>query len=172
MTNREQASMTRNEGCCAFLDKNIAIFEEDVAFNNVYIEMVDACAAAVASATDMEADNTGYCVDKIVAKNKVCEMASALCGNAQIKLKELDNMALYNMLHSAKRYYLGVADALTRSRLQLAYNIINLNKLQITTDYITLEQLADFKALIIKYYGLTGETTNVERCSTLDYCEI
>ena len=165
MTNREQAKMNRNLGCCTFLDDNFAIFEDDAAMVSACNKMKTDCAAAFKSSTDMEADNTGYSADKVDAKKVVCELASKLCGNAQIRMLELDNKTLYNMLHSTKKYYFDVADALTSSRLQFAKNVMGANLIQITADYVTAEQLVDFQTKIDKYNSFTSISTNVNKTS-------
>ena len=161
MTNREEATMKRNASCCAFLDKNTAIFENDVAFNTIYNKMKADTANTNDAAVLTAADNTGYSLEKVKAKTIVSETASKLCGNAQIKFEELENWILYNMLQSTKRYYFGVSDTLTLSRAQKVKDIMKANLLQITAEYVTTQQLIDFQAEIDDLMAWQGKSTNM-----------
>ena len=76
MTNKQTSKFTRNLGIVTFLDDNTAAYAGDVAFEAIVTKIKIDIAADDAAAVETAADNTGYSIDKLIAKNDVSELAS------------------------------------------------------------------------------------------------
>ena len=167
MNNRQAAQETRNIAVCGFLTipANAAIYAANVGFSTAATKMQTDSAAAIIAGTDAAADNTGYGLDKSIAKDSVSAMAAQLCAGCIVQLKILGNNALTNSLHGAASYYLKVKDAICTTRLMSVYNIMHDNLALITTDYLTAAQLTTFLASINTYTTTKGSGTTVNNNS-------
>lgn len=167
MNNRQSAQETRNIAVCGFLTipANAAIYAANVGFSTRAAKMQADSAAAVIAGTAAAADNTGYSLDKSIAKDSASAMGAQLCAGCIVQLKMLGNNALANSLHGAATYYSGTKDAICTNRLMSVYNVMNDNLALITTDYLTAAQLTTFLASINTYTTTKGSSTTVNNNS-------
>ena len=144
MTNRQAAQETRNVTVCEFLlvPANAAIYAGNVAFSTFATKMQTDSAAAVVAGNNAAADNTGYSLDKKIAKDAASQVAAQQCANSKVKLDLLGNNAISKSLNGAATYYSSAKDAICGNRLMNVYNVMNTNLTLITTDYLTAAQLA------------------------------
>jgi len=167
MTNYEQAQSTRNEGVCAFLEKYTEVYADDVAFSAIADKMLTDTATVNACASVATTDNTGYAIDKTIAKDAASVLAAQLCANSRVKLDLLGNLSLYNSLNGTKSFYFNVADALCTSRLLSVYDVMYKNQEVITTDYVTATQLATLLSNINTFSNRRASTSFVNGDATL-----
>ena len=165
MTNRETATSNRNTATCTFMKDNLTEFTADVALNTTYTKMVADTALAVAAGTAAAADNTGFSLDKLVAKEAVSILASDLCARSQVKLDSLGNHTISKALNSASTFYFSAADALAENRLQNVHDVMETNQVIITDDYVKVTQLTDLQTKITNYASLSGSSITVNNGS-------
>ena len=93
MTNRQAAQETRNVTTCEFLlvPANAAIYEANVAFSTIATKMQTDSAAAVVAGDNAAADNTGYSLDKEIAKDVACQVAAQLSASSKVKMDLMGN---------------------------------------------------------------------------------
>ena len=163
MTNTQKAQDTRNVSVCECLviPANAAIYESDVPLSTIAAKMIADTAAAVAAGAAAAADNTGYSLDKVIAKDAVAAMGANLCDRCIVKLNLLGNNALAKSLNGAETFYSKAADALCVSRLTNVYTIMNNNLTLITADYLTAAQLTTFSTAITDFSAMRGSTVSV-----------
>lgn len=161
MNNRQAAQETRNIATCEFLTvpANAAIYAGNVAFSTISTKMQADSAAAVIAGTNAAADNTGYSLDKVIAKDAVSQVAAQLCASSIVQLLILGNNALAKSLNGAATYYSTVKDAICTNRLMSVYNVMFDNLALITSDYLTAAQLATFLTKINTYTTTKGSST-------------
>ena len=161
MTNDEQAKQTRNETVKAYMFNNATVFATDVAMTTINTKFNTDCGTSVASFIAAEVDNSGYSVEKHVAKLIASNSAAQLGGNCQVKLDILGNIILSNSLHSAVTYFTSSSDAICLSRLMGVHDIMFENLSLFTPDYLTAPKLVDFLGEINTFKGLRGSTALV-----------
>ena len=161
MTNRQAAQETRNIAVCGFLTvpANAAIYAANVGFSTISTKMQADSAAAVIAGTNAAADNTGYSIDKEIAKDAASQMAAQLCASSIVQLTILGNNALAKSLNGAATYYYTAKDAICTVRLMSVYNTMDTNLALITPAYLTATQLAAFLTLINTYTTTKGSST-------------
>ena len=161
MNNRQAAQETRNIATCEFLTvpANAAIYAGNVAFSTISTKMQADSAAAVIAGTNAAADNTGYSLDKVIAKDAVSQVAAQLCASCIVQLLILGNNALAKSLNGAATYYSTAKDAICTNRLMSVYNVMFDNLALITSDYLTAAQLATFLTKINTYTTTKGSST-------------
>ncbi len=167
MTNRQAAQETRNVTVCAFLQvpANAAIYAGSVAFSTIATKMQTDSDAAVVAGNNALADNTGYSLDKVVAKEAASEVAAQLCASSKVKLDLLGNNAISDLLHSAVTYYSTAKDAICGNRLMSVYNAMYTNLEMITADYLTETELTTLLTKINSYTALKGSSSLVNNNS-------
>ena len=101
MNNREEAYIKRDNSLCTYLVKNAAAYATDVAFQAIVTKTTADYAATVAAASAAAADNTGYSIEKVNAKDAASLLASQLCASSQVKLDLLGNIIVSKSLNSA-----------------------------------------------------------------------
>ena len=167
MTNRQAAQETRNIAVCAFLEvpANLAIYTANVAFSTSATKMQTDSAAAVIAGTNAAADNTGYSMDKEIAKEGASQMAAQLCASCIVQLVILGNNALAKSLNGSASYYFAAKDAICTTRLMSMYNTMDTNLVLITPAYLTAAQLATFLTTINTYTTTKGSSTLINNNS-------
>ena len=167
MTNRQAAQETRNVTVCEFLvvPANAAIYAANVAFSTSATKMQTDSAAAIIAGTNAAADNTGYSMDKEIAKDAASAIAAQLCASSKVKLDIMGNNAISKSLNGTITYYFAAKDAICTNRLMNVYNIMNTNLVLITADYLTSAQLANFLAKINNYSTTKGSSTLINNNS-------
>jgi len=167
MNNRQAAQETRNIAVCGFLTipANAAIYAANVGFSTAATDMQTDSAAAIVAGTNAAADNTGYSLEKLVAKDAASQMAAQLCAGCIVKLNMLGKYALAKSLHSAATYYQVAKDAVCTTRLMSVYNTMYDNLTLITADYLTAAQLTAFMTTITTYTTTKGSSTTVNNNS-------
>ena len=160
MTNRQAAQETRNITVCTFLEvpANAAIYADNVAFSTIATKMQTDSDAAVVAGDNAVADNTGYSLDKEIAKDGASQVAAQLCASSKVKLDLLGNNAISNLLHGAATYYSIAKDAICGNRLMNVYNAMSTNLATITPDYLTAAQLATLLSKINTYTSTKGSS--------------
>ncbi len=167
MTNRQAAQETRNVTVCAFLvvPANAAIFTANVAFSTIATKMQADGDAAVVAGNNAAADNTGYSLDKVIAKEAASEMAAQLCASSKVKLDMLGNNSISKSLNGTVTYYFAAKVAICGNRLMNVYNIMNTNLTLITPDYLIAAQLTAFLAKINTYTTTKGSSSLINNNS-------
>jgi hypothetical protein len=167
MNNRQAAQETRNITVCEFLavPANAAIYAANVGFSTSATKMQTDSAAAVIAGTNAAADNTGYSLDKSIAKEAVSQMAAQLCASSIVQLLILGNNALAKSLNGTVTYYFAAKDAISTVRLMSVYNTMTTNLALITPAYLTAAQLATFLTLINTYTTTKGSSTLINNNS-------
>jgi len=94
MTNYEAAQSTRNDGVCTFLEKYAAVYADDVALCAIAAKMQADTATTIIDGTAATTNNTGYAIDKTIAKNAASVLAADLSATCQVKLDILGNKTL------------------------------------------------------------------------------
>ena len=165
MNNKEDARMKRDNSLCTFLGNNAAVYAGDDAFEDIVAKTTSDYALTVIAAAAAAADNTGYSLEKVNAKNIASLLASELCGSSQVKLDLLDNIVVSKSLNSTVTFYSKSTDVLCASRLQNAHDVMETNIAVITSSYLTAVQLTNFQTKITTFTGLSGTTTSVNTTS-------
>jgi hypothetical protein len=167
MTNRQAAQETRNVTVCEFLlvPANATIYTANVAFSTIATKMQTDSDAAVVAGNDAAANNSGYSLDKDIAKEAASQVAAQTCASSKVKLDLLGNNAISNSLHGAATYYSTAKDAICGNRLMNAYNVMHTNLAMITTDYLTTAQLATLLTKINTYTDTKGSSSLVNNNS-------
>ncbi len=161
MNNRQESSMARDNGLCTFLADNALEYAGDAAFEAIVIKTTADYAHTKQAAADAAADNTGYSLNKVIARDAASISASQLCASSQVKLDLLENTIVSESLNAAVSFYSHVSDTLSASRLQNVHDVMSDNQLLITDDYVTVAQLAALQTKITNYTKLSGSTTSV-----------
>ena len=165
MNNKDDAKIKRDNSLCTYLGTNAADYAGDVAFEAIATKTIADYALTVIAATAAAADNTGYSLEKVTAKNAACIFTSELCASSQVKLDLLGNIIVSKSLNSTVTYYSSATDVLAASRMQNAHDVMNTNIVIITADYVTAAQLTTLQARITTFTGLSGTTTSVNTTS-------
>ncbi len=161
MTNVEEAKIKRDNSLCIFLDNNATAFAGDVAFEAIATKTIADYALTVIAASAAAADNTGYSLEKVIAKKAASVMTSELCASSQVILDLLGNIIVATSLNSAVTYYSSATDVLAESRMQNAHDVMSTNIVEITEDYVTVAQLVTLQASITTFKNLSGSNTTV-----------
>ena len=167
MTNRQAAQETRNVTTCEFLlvPANAAVYTDNVAFSTIATKMQTDSDAAVVAGDNAAADNSGYSMDKEIAKDGASQVAAQLCASSKVKMDLMGNNAVSKSLNGTVTYYLSAKDAICSNRLMNVYNVMFTNLLEITSDYLTSAQLVSFLAKINKYTTTKGSSSLINNNS-------
>ena len=167
MTNRQAAQETRNVTVCEFLlvPANAAIYAGNVAFSTIATKMQTDSAAAVVAGDNAVADNTGYSMDKEIAKDGASQVAAQLCASSIVKLDMMGNNAISKSLNGTVTYYFSAKDAICGNRLMNVYNVMHTNLATITPDYLTAPQLVTLLSKITTYTSTKGSSSLINNNS-------
>ena len=165
MNNKLEAKVKRDNSLATFLPNNATAYAGDTAFEAAATKQIADYAATSIAAAAAEVNNTGYSLQKVIAKDAASVLASQLCGNSQVSLDLSGNFIVSKSLNSTLSFYSQASDTTSAARLQNAHDIMNTNVLIITPEYVTPAQLTTLQTKINTFTGLSGTTTSVNSTS-------
>ena len=172
MNHGQEARITRDNGLSTFLGENTLIYASDAAFQTIASKTIADYALTIKAAAAASTDNTGYYIEKIIARQAASVLASQLCASSQVKLDLLGNIIISSSLNSTVSFYTHTSDTQSASRLQNVHDVMLKNLASITTDYLTEPELATLQTKINKYRGLSGTTTSINSTSPVTTKEL
>lgn len=165
MNNSQEAKITRDNSLCTFLVDNVEEYTGDVAFQAIATKTAADFVTTTKAAADAAANNTGFSIDKVIAKDGASIYACQLCASSQVKLDLDNNNVVSKSLNSTVSFYSNSSDSLSASRLQNVHDVMETNLAIITVDYLTAAQLVTLQTKITDYTKLSGTTTSVNTTS-------
>jgi hypothetical protein len=165
MNHNQEARVTRDNGLCTLLTNTTADYAGDAAFEAIATKTIADYVLTTKAATAAAADNTGYSLDKYIAKIAASNISCQLCAGCQVKAQLLGNNILFNALNGTVSFFSHTSDALSASRMQNVHDVMQTNLVLLTPDYITAAKLTTFQTKITDFTELSGTTTSVNSTS-------
>ena len=165
MTDLQRAKLNRNAAVVKFLDNNKPVFEKDVEMNHFYKKLVSDHAQSLVSAEDLEEDGTAFTEQKLVAKKEVCEMAQLLCSTAKEAFWLWGDKVLYKKTKVGYLHFFRSNDFYTEEHVKELHKLLNNHIKSLSPEFITEEQLDEFKNKIKVFVETKGSSSINDRPS-------
>ena len=163
MTDLQKAKMKRNVALLELLESYKKTFENDNEFVYFYDKLLKDHKKAVASELEISEDDTAYNLDKAKLKKEVSMMASNLC---EVALDAFEDWNEKDLIKGVKFGYLHFSrcnDLATEERLKKVYQLLHKEIDALSPNYITHEQLGEFKAKIKEFVDTPGSSSILDR---------
>ena len=163
MTDLQKAKMKRNIALLELLESYKKTFENDNEFVYFYDKLAKDHKKAVESELEISKDDMAFNLDKAKLKKEVSMLASHLCAVALDAFKEWNEK---NLLKGVKFGYLHFSrcnDFITEERVKKVHQLLHKEIESLSPNYITHEQLGEFKDKIKEFVDTPGSSSIVDR---------
>ena len=163
MTDLQKEKIQRNKRVLNFLDSNITVFEKNYELAHFYKKLMSDHAQSLVSAEDLVEDDTAFNTLKLAAKQKACEMARTLCNTAKEAFLLWGDKDLYKKTKVGYLFFFRINDFYTEERLKELHKLLHNHVGSLSPEYITEEQLDEFKNTIKNFVETRGSSSVGDR---------
>ena len=163
MTDLQKAKIKRNTCLLKFLEDNFAIFDNDSELKRFYKKLMSDHAQSLVSAEDLNADETSFSTEKLIAKKEVCEMAKLLCDKAKEAFLSWGDKDLFRKTKVGYLHFFRSNDFYTEERIKELHKLLNNHIKSLSPEHITEQNLEDFKLKIKTFIETKGSSSFNDR---------